>query len=205
MNNKRIISLLLVLIFVCIMFMLMNKKNESFNQPLLNNSNTFRRHLREAIANQLDIDIERIDHLQIDPANGTVTFVISNLNLHGNNNFHSVYALKQRMQDNMASKTLTFTPASGSPLNLRGTIELIDNTESRSGSGSKTGETFKDEGKYVDNYDPTFDNLPLAKSAHYLMDRYKHAPTDEKLNGFIRIDYDENMRLKAINEQDACL
>ena len=58
--------------------------------------------------------------------------------------------------------------------------------------------------KYIDDYDPMYDNINIIKAAHHVKDKYNYAPTDNELNEFIKLEYDDEMKLKAVKEINSC-
>lgn len=191
--------LFLTVVLALILLLSMKPKKEKFTTIHLTNTPEFKNKLRTTIANQYNINEARVQNITIDEPSQQVSFTISNTNLDGSPNFTSVQSIENLINGAVQDGTMA--------LNVDGNVIPLASSDSRAMTVSnqatvQLGETFSD--KYIDDYDPTYDNINVVKAAHHVMDKYNYAPLDGELTDFIKLEYDENMKLKAVKDTNAC-
>lgn len=196
MNTKL---LLLAVVMACLLLAALQPKKEKYTNNLLKNTVEFKNKLRAAIAGHYNINEARIRNIVIEPTTQRVTFTISNTNTDGSGNFTSVHELERLMNGSIQDGTMA--------INVDGTVIPLSSLDGRAQVVSaqpttNSNETFTD--KYIDDYDPTYDNIDIVKTAHHVMDKYNYAPLDGELTDFIKLEYDKNMKLKAVKDINAC-
>jgi hypothetical protein len=193
MNTKLLV---LAIAIALLLYILIQPKKEKFaNKQPLKDTVEFKTKLRTVIANQYSIDESRIQNIVIDPNSQKLSFTISNATLDGTKNSTTINDLERLINGAIQDGTMAF--------NIDGNIVNLSSLDGRAMVVSdKTIVELKESftNQYIDNYNPMYDNIDIAKAAHHVMDKYNYAPLDNELTEFIKLEYDKNMKLKAVDD-----
>lgn len=191
---KTTLLILGIIIAILLLILIQSKREKFASKTHLLDTTEFKNKFRSAIAAQYAIDESRVQNITIDQNSQKVTFTISNTNLDGSKNFTHVKDIERLINGAIQDGTMA--------LNIDGNIVNLSSMDGRAlvvsdQANVQLQENFTD--KYIDNYNPMYDNIDIAKAAHHVMDKYNYAPLDNELTEFIKLEYDENMKLKAVN------
>lgn len=188
--------LVLAVVVALLLLLSIQPKKEKFTSiKPLKDTVEYKNKLRTAIANQYSMNESRIQNIVVDERTQKVTFTVSNNNIDGSSNFTSVHELERLINGAIQDGTMA--------INVDGTVIPLSSLDGNALVVSdqatvKLKEGFTD--KYIDNYDPMYDNINIARAAHHVMDKYNYAPIDNELTEFIKLEYDKNMNLKAVDD-----